>query len=93
MHSSGRDEVLDTCSDHDLVVFLEGAGVADPEAVLDDPQWVEWRGGHAHELREMGVLVSSYEPHPPKAGGGGGVDRYRWEEVMELFAPRVSERS
>jgi hypothetical protein len=35
---------------NDLVVFLEGAGVAEPEAVLDDPQWVEWRGGHAHEF-------------------------------------------
>ncbi|MFB7191398.1 hypothetical protein ACFCZT_40275 [Streptomyces sp. NPDC056230] len=47
----GRDEFLGTAySDHDLVVFLEGAGVADPEAILDDPQWVEWRGGHAHEF-------------------------------------------
>ncbi|MFJ9026030.1 hypothetical protein ACIRPU_39605 [Streptomyces sp. NPDC102259] len=51
MHSSGRDEIIGTAySDHDLVVFLEGADVADPEAVLDDPQWVEWRGGHAHEF-------------------------------------------
>ncbi|MEU0119446.1 hypothetical protein ABZ137_38660 [Streptomyces bobili] len=51
VHSSGRDEILGTAySDHDLVVFLEGAGVAEPEAVLDDPQWVEWRGGHAHEF-------------------------------------------
>ena len=49
MHSSGRDEILGTAySDHDLVVFLEGAGVAEPDAVLDDPEWVEWvewRGG------------------------------------------------
>ncbi|MFJ1610415.1 hypothetical protein ACIOHS_44995 [Streptomyces sp. NPDC088253] len=51
VHSGGRDEFLGTAhSDHDLVVFLEGAGVADPEAVLDDPQWVEWRGGPAHEF-------------------------------------------
>lgn len=51
MHSSGRDEILGTAfSDHDLVVFLEGAGVADPDAVLDDPEWVEWRGGPAHEF-------------------------------------------
>jgi hypothetical protein len=51
VHSSGRDEILGTAyRDHDLVVFLEGAGVAEPEAVLDDPQWVEWRGGHAHEF-------------------------------------------
>ncbi|WP_327367969.1 flavoprotein [Streptomyces sp. NBC_01707] len=42
-------------------------------------------------LREMGVLVGSYEPHLPKAGGGA--DRYRWEEVLELLAPRVSARS
>ncbi|MGW7259520.1 hypothetical protein [Streptomyces sp. NPDC054834] len=51
VHRHGRDEVLGTAySDHDLVVFLEGAGVADPEAILDDPEWVEWRGGHAHEF-------------------------------------------
>ncbi|WP_437065482.1 hypothetical protein [Streptomyces sp. enrichment culture] len=35
-------------SDHALVVFLEGAGVADPEATLDDPRRVERRGGPAH---------------------------------------------
>lgn len=51
VHRQGRDEVLGTAySDHDLVVFLEGAGVAEPEAILDDPQWVEWRGGPAHEF-------------------------------------------
>ncbi|MEV5142571.1 hypothetical protein AB0K71_17685 [Streptomyces syringium] len=50
VHSS-RNEILGTAySDHDLVVFLEGAGVAEPETVLDDPQWVEWRGGHVHEF-------------------------------------------
>lgn len=42
-------------------------------------------------LREMGVLVGSYKPHPPKAGGGA--DRYRWDEVLELLALRVSARS
>lgn len=36
-------------SDHDLEVFLGAAGVLDPESILDDPRWVEWRGGHAHE--------------------------------------------
>lgn len=36
-------------SDRDLVVFLEAAGVLDPELILDDPRWVEWRGGRAHE--------------------------------------------
>lgn len=51
MHSYGRHEILGTAySDHDLVVFLEGAGVVEPKAVLDDSRWVEWRGGHAHEF-------------------------------------------
>ncbi|MFE0456314.1 hypothetical protein ACFW2D_34535 [Streptomyces sp. NPDC058914] len=49
-HLHGRDEILGTAySDHDLVVFLEAAGIDDPVDILDDPQWVEWRGGHAHE--------------------------------------------
>ncbi|MEU6480750.1 flavoprotein [Streptomyces sp. NPDC047017] len=41
-------------------------------------------------LREMGVLVGSYVPHRPKAGGGA--DRYRWEEALELLTPKVSAR-
>lgn len=50
MHNQGRDGILGTAySDHDLVVFLEGAGIVDPDTVIDDPRWVEWRGGHAHE--------------------------------------------
>ncbi|MEU5036045.1 hypothetical protein AB0G48_18085 [Streptomyces rubiginosohelvolus] len=49
VHSGGRDEILGTVhSDHDLVVFLEG--VAELEAIWDDPQWVEWRGGQAYEF-------------------------------------------
>ncbi|MFI6550098.1 flavoprotein [Streptomyces prunicolor] len=39
-------------------------------------------------LREMGVLIGSYQPHRPKAGGGA--DRFRWEEALELLAPRLS---
>ncbi|WP_405558593.1 hypothetical protein [Streptomyces sp. NBC_01171] len=51
VHRHGHDEILGTAySDHDLVVFLEGAGVADPEAILDDPRWVEWRGSPAHQF-------------------------------------------
>lgn len=51
VHTSGRDEILGTAySGHDLVVFLESAGVTEHEAILDDPQWVEWRGGRAHEF-------------------------------------------
>ncbi|MFD3441896.1 hypothetical protein ACFWU3_30825 [Streptomyces sp. NPDC058685] len=45
----GRDNFLGTAySDHDLVVILEGAGWIDPEQIIDDPTWVEWRGGRAH---------------------------------------------
>ncbi|MDQ0780123.1 hypothetical protein QF026_008589 [Streptomyces aurantiacus] len=41
VHSSGRDEILGTAySDHDLVVFLDGAGVADPK-----PSWTTTRSG------------------------------------------------
>ncbi|MER5501971.1 hypothetical protein ABT096_32890 [Streptomyces sp. NPDC002561] len=51
VRSSGRDEILGTAhSDHDPVVFLEGAGVDALESVLSDPQWVEWRDGPAHEF-------------------------------------------
>ncbi|MFD9025743.1 SDR family NAD(P)-dependent oxidoreductase [Streptomyces parvulus] len=51
VHRRGRDEILGMAySDHDLVVFLEGAGIADPEALLDDPRWVEWRDGPAHDF-------------------------------------------
>ncbi|MFI5998161.1 hypothetical protein ACIBAC_40690 [Streptomyces sp. NPDC051362] len=46
----GRDEFLGTAySDHDLVVFLAAAGVQDPDGILDDRQWIEWRGGRAHQ--------------------------------------------
>ena len=38
-------------------------------------------------LREMGVLVADYEPHQPKTGGGR--DRFRWEQAVELLTPRV----
>ncbi|MEU9984856.1 hypothetical protein [Streptomyces sp. NPDC050856] len=49
MHRRGRDEGVDLAHcDHDLVVFLEAAGVSDPDRVLDDPRWVEWRGGRSH---------------------------------------------
>jgi hypothetical protein len=34
--------------DRDLVEFLRRAGIYDAEQCLDDPQWIEWRGGRAH---------------------------------------------
>ncbi|WP_398871165.1 hypothetical protein [Streptomyces mirabilis] len=59
VHRHGRDEILGTAeSDHDLVVFLEGAGIDDPEGVLDDPRWAEWRGGGPHEWNTARVLPS-----------------------------------
>ncbi len=39
-------------------------------------------------LRAMGVLIGTYEPQWPEAGGGA--DRFRWEEALELLAPQVS---
>ncbi|MGP3637501.1 hypothetical protein ACTU45_29875 [Streptomyces sp. 24-1644] len=51
VHRHGRDEILGLAhSDHDLILFLEAVGVLDPDAVLDDPHWVEWRGGRAHQF-------------------------------------------
>ncbi|MFJ7305650.1 hypothetical protein [Streptomyces sp. NPDC099088] len=50
VHQHGRDEILGTAySDHDLVVFLAAAGVQDPDSILDDGRWIEWRGGRAHQ--------------------------------------------
>ncbi|MFI8320583.1 hypothetical protein [Streptomyces sp. NPDC085529] len=36
-------------SDRDVVEFLRRAGLDDADALLDDPRWVEWRGGRAHD--------------------------------------------
>lgn len=47
---TARGEILGLAhSDHDLVVFLAAAGLPEAEEVLDDPAWVEWRGGMAHD--------------------------------------------
>jgi hypothetical protein len=34
--------------DRDLIELLRRAGVYDAEHCLDDPQWIDWRGGPAH---------------------------------------------
>ncbi|MEU6872829.1 MULTISPECIES: hypothetical protein [unclassified Streptomyces] len=34
--------------DADVVEFLRRAGLPDAEQLLDDPAWVQWRGGRAH---------------------------------------------
>ncbi|MFS8198032.1 hypothetical protein ACLVWQ_05035 [Streptomyces sp. CWNU-52B] len=50
VHRDGRAEILGLAhSDHDLIVFLEAAGLSYPAELLDDPGWVEWRGGRPHE--------------------------------------------
>ncbi len=36
-------------SDADVVEFLRRAGLPDAEPLLDDPAWVEWRGGRPHD--------------------------------------------
>ncbi|MFC8957495.1 hypothetical protein ACFT8P_33405 [Streptomyces sp. NPDC057101] len=49
-HRPGHDEILGIAySDHDLTVFLDRAGVPDPDAAIDDPAWVVWRGAPAHQ--------------------------------------------
>jgi hypothetical protein len=50
VHSHGRDEILGTAyNDHDLIMFLDAAGVQDPRQILDDERWIDWRGGRAHQ--------------------------------------------
>lgn len=44
------DEILGLArSDQDVLEFLRRAGLPDAEELLDDPHWVEWRGGRAHQ--------------------------------------------
>ncbi|MEV7977386.1 flavoprotein [Streptomyces sp. NPDC086519] len=75
-----------------LGILCEAYGMGIPTAVL--PYLNSAQAAHPayrrslQRLREMDVLIGSYEPHRPKAGGGA--DRYRWEEALELLAPVVS---
>jgi hypothetical protein len=46
-------------------------------------------GRSLDQLREMGVLVGSYEPHQPKAGGGA--ECFQWEEALELLEGRSAD--
>ncbi|WP_371096471.1 hypothetical protein [Streptomyces sanglieri] len=34
--------------DQDVIEFLRRVGLPDAEQLLDDPSWVQWRGGRAH---------------------------------------------
>ncbi|MFD7443300.1 hypothetical protein [Streptomyces sp. NPDC059909] len=45
-----RGEILGLAhDDRDVIEFLRRAGLPDAWDLLDDPNWVEWRGGHAHQ--------------------------------------------
>jgi hypothetical protein len=50
---------------------------------------VSWPRGKAFDqLREMGVLVGSYEPQPK---AGGGAECFQWEEALELLEGRSAD--
>ncbi|MFB6573030.1 hypothetical protein [Streptomyces noursei] len=47
---TARGEILGLAySDADAIEFLRRAGIDDPTSILDDPRWVEWRGGQPHD--------------------------------------------
>jgi hypothetical protein len=51
----GVEECLGVAfSDHDVIEFLQAAGLSDPDEVLDEPRWVQWRGGRAWSLSRDG---------------------------------------
>lgn len=41
-------------NDTDLSEFLRRAGIHEPERLIDDPAWIEWRGGRPHDYGEPG---------------------------------------
>ncbi|CAL9325804.1 hypothetical protein SUDANB180_00148 [Streptomyces sp. enrichment culture] len=60
VHRYGRAELLGTVhDDEELVVLVERAGVAVPASVLDDPRWIEWRGGPRTSSPAAGEVPSS----------------------------------
>ena len=75
-----------------LGILCEAYGMNIPTAVL--PYLNMAQTAHPayqqslERLRGMGVLIGSYEPHRPKAGGGA--DRFRWEEALDLLEPRLA---
>ncbi|MFJ3123057.1 flavoprotein [Streptomyces sp. NPDC086993] len=75
-----------------LGILCEAYGFGIPTAVM--PYLNSAQAAHPaysqslERLREMGVLIGSYEPHKPKAGGGA--HHYRWEEALELLTPKLS---
>ncbi|MFI1394422.1 hypothetical protein [Streptomyces sp. NPDC020681] len=52
-----RDQIMGLAhSDRDLLEFLRRAGLPDAGALLDDPTWVEWINGRAHEYEPLEIL-------------------------------------
>ncbi|MFI7393159.1 flavoprotein [Streptomyces tendae] len=78
-----------------LGILCEAYGMGIPTAVL--PYLNSAQAAHPayrqslERLRGMGVLIGSYEPHRPKAGGGA--DRFRWEEALDLLGPTLACRN
>ncbi|MFI8303654.1 flavoprotein [Streptomyces sp. NPDC085927] len=78
-----------------LGILCEAHGTGVPTAVL--PYLNAAQAAHPayarslEVLREMNVMIGTYEPHRPKAGGGA--DRFRWEEALDLLEPRLGRRS
>ena len=47
---TAQDQILGLAhSDADVLEFLRRAGLPDADQLLDDPAWVKWRGGRAHD--------------------------------------------
>ncbi|WP_368656241.1 hypothetical protein [Streptomyces viridosporus] len=78
-----------------LGILCEAYGMGVPTAVL--PYLNAAQAAHPayarslEVLREMNVMIGTYEPHRPKAGGGA--DRFRWEEALDLLEPRLGRRA
>lgn len=74
-----------------LGILCEAYGLGVPTALL--PYLNAAQAAHPayreslERLRGMGVLIGDSEPHQPEAGGGR--DRFRWEQALELLTPTV----
>jgi phosphopantothenoylcysteine synthetase/decarboxylase len=76
-----------------LGILTEAYGLGIPTAVLPyinkaqtaQPAYSRSR----RDLEQMGVRFGSYEPHPPKAGGGR--DRFDWREALDLVAEELPQ--
>ncbi|MFE9850618.1 flavoprotein [Streptomyces sp. NPDC005576] len=77
-----------------LGILCESYGLGIPTAAL--PYVNSAQAAHPayaeslRKLRAMGILIGSYDPHRPKAGGGA--ERFHWEEALDLLTPRVAAK-